>query len=256
MEQISVIIPVYNVEQYLERCLDSVIAQTYKQLEIICINDGSKDNSLAICQAYQKRDERIRIIDQENKGLAAVRNVGIREAKSDYIYFIDSDDFIDVDYIEKLYVALKTNEADICVSNVRYDNTKTEHCLIKDLTTNKTVLNRVETMQEYLNPTGGLGNYLVNKLYRKEMFEGIVFPESKLFEDASTMFKILNNVKKTVIEQDTYYHYWIREDSITGSYGPETNNFDLLEANKVKVRFVCENYRELADLVFYQYFTA
>lgn len=256
MEQISVVIPVYNVEEYLERCLESVVSQTYKALEIICINDGSTDNSLEICQEFQKRDNRIRIVDQENKGLAAVRNIGIREATSDYLYFIDSDDYIDTDFVEKLYVALKTNEADIAVSNVRYENTKTAHCLIKDLVTNKTVLNRIETMQEYLNPTGGLGNYLVNKLYRKEMFDGISFPESKLFEDASTMFRILNNVNKTVIEQDVYYHYWIREDSITGSYGPETNNFDLLDANKVKTHFVCENYNELSSLVFYQYFSA
>lgn len=256
MECISVIIPVYNVEPYLRKCLDSIAAQTYANLEIICINDGSKDASLSICREYEAKDSRFRVIDQENKGLAAVRNRGIREAACEYLAFIDSDDYIDTDFIEKLYQGLISHDADICVSNVQYENTKTSYCLIKDLSTNKCILNRVETMQEYLNPSGGLGNYIVNKLYRKRVFDGVVFPESKLFEDAYTMFAILNNVNKAVIEQETYYHYWIREDSITGAYSPSTNNFDLLGANKVKAHFVCEHYPELSSLVFYQYFTA
>lgn len=256
MEKISVIIPVYNVEKYLEKCLLSVLAQTYTNLEILCINDGSKDHSLQICEQFQKKDSRIRIINQENRGLAAVRNVGIQEASCDYLAFVDSDDYIDSDFIEKLYTSLKANDADISVANVQYENTGNTYSLIQDLSTHKVVLNRLETMKEFLNPTGGLGNYLVNKLYKKEMFDGVYFPESKLFEDASTMFYILNNVNKAVIEQNTYYHYWIREDSITGTYDPTMNNFDLLYANKSKAYFVCEHYPELANLVFIQYFNA
>ena len=100
MEQISVIVPVYNVESYLRKCLSSIACQTYSNLEIICINDGSSDNSLAICLEYQQKDPRFRVINQENKGLAAVRNRGIREAKSEYLAFIDSDDYVDPDFIE------------------------------------------------------------------------------------------------------------------------------------------------------------
>lgn len=256
MERISVIIPVYNVENYLRKCLSSIAAQTHTNLEIICINDGSTDGSLAICQEFAAQDSRFRIIDQANRGLAAVRNRGIQEARCDYLAFIDSDDYVDADFIEKLYHGLKEHDADICVSNVQYENMTRQFCLINDLSTNKSILNRVETMQEFLNPTGGLGNYIVNKLYKRAVFDGIVFPESRLFEDAFTMYRILNNVNKAVIEQNTYYHYWIRDDSITGQYSPESNNFDLLNANKAKAHFVCENYPELASLVFQQYFTA
>ena len=256
MERISVIIPVYNVETYLRKCLSSIAAQTHSNLEIICINDGSTDGSLAICREFAEQDSRFRVIDQANRGLAAVRNRGIQEAQCDYLAFIDSDDYVDADFIEKLYDGLTRHDADICVSNVRYENMARESCLINDLSTNKSILNRVETMQEFLNPTGGLGNFVVNKLYKKAVFDGIVFPESKLFEDAFTMYRILNNVNKAVIEQDTYYHYWIRDDSITGQYSPESNNFDLLNANKAKAHFVCEHYPELASLVFKQYFTA
>ena len=256
MEPISIVIPVYNVERYLHKCLNSILAQTYSNLEIICINDGSKDSSLQICQAFAEQDKRIRVIDQENRGLAAVRNRGIQEANHKYIAFIDSDDYVDSDFIEKLYNGLTEQDADICVSNVQYENMDREWCLINDLYSNKQVLNRVETMREFLNPTGGLGNYIVNKLYKKELFDGIEFPETRLFEDAFTMYKILNNVEKAVIVRDTYYHYWIRNDSITGQYSPESNNFDLLNANKDKAHFVCEHYAELADLVYAIYFTA
>ena len=156
----------------------------------------------------------------------------------------------------KLYRGLTENDADICVSNVQYENMDRSFCLIKDLATSKNILNRVETMQEFLNPSGGLGNYIVNKLYKKQVFDGVVFPESRLFEDAFTMFVILNNVNKAVIEQNTYYHYWIRDDSITGSYTPASNNFDLLNANQKKAHFVCEHYPELASYVFITYATA
>ena len=99
MEKITVIVPVYNVEKYLKKCLESIRNQTYRDLEIICINDGSRDHSLEICKEVAEKDSRIIILDQENKGLAAVRNRGIKEAVGNYLAFVDSDDFIDDDYI-------------------------------------------------------------------------------------------------------------------------------------------------------------
>ena len=115
---ISLIIPVYNVEKYLARCLDSVINQTFKDLEIICIDDGSTDNSSDILQNYALKDERIVVIRQANAGLSAVRNVGISRAKGEYICFIDSDDWIDFDFCEKLYNSAEKHSADIAVAGI------------------------------------------------------------------------------------------------------------------------------------------
>lgn len=256
MEKIAVIIPVYNVEKYLERCLESIIHQTYNELEIICINDGSTDNSLKICEKMKHIDNRIRIITQENKGLAAVRNRGVQEALSDYISFVDSDDFIDNDYIEKLYKCLIQSNTDISVANVKYENIEQERYLLDEEFKEKKILNREQAMCEFLNPGGGLGNYIVNKLYKKSVFNEIKFPENKLFEDAYTMFRILNNANYVSVEMNTNYHYCIRKDSITGSYEEGFTNYDLLSANLEKAHFVCNKFPKLSNLVFHQYFTA
>ncbi len=253
---ISIVLPIYNVEQYLERCLESVIHQTYKNLEIICINDGSTDSSLEICKAYAQKDRRIVIVDQENKGLAAVRNKGIELAKGDYLSFIDSDDYVDPCYIEKLYESLIEKQADIVVANVRYEQEgKESYCLLREKYDPKHVMNKHEAMCDYLSAQGGIGNYIVNKLYVKEMFEGIHFPENKLFEDAYTMFKILNNADRVYMKPDVYYHYCLRDDSITGAYDPAgSDNFDLLEGNISKTKYICEKFPELGDLAFHHLF--
>lgn len=253
---ISIILPVYNVEQYLERCLESIIHQTYMNLEIICINDGSKDSSLKICKEYAEKDSRIRVIDQENHGLAYVRNKGIELATGDYIAFIDSDDYVDLCYIEKLYNSLIEKQADIVVANVIYEQeNKESYCLLRAQYDPEYVMNKQEAMCDYLSVEGGIGNYIVNKLYVKEMFQGIHFPENKLFEDAYTMFKILNNANRVYMKPDVYYHYCLREDSITSSYDPAgSDNFDLLEGNISKTEYICQNFSELSDLAFHHLF--
>lgn len=253
---ISIVLPVYNVEQYLERCLESVIHQTYRNLEIICINDGSTDSSLDICKAYAEKDSRIVIVDQENKGLAYVRNKGIELATGNYIAFIDSDDYVDSCYIEKLYESLLEKQADIVVANVRYEQKdKESYCLLKANYDPDHVMNKQEAMCDYLSAEGGIGNYIVNKLYVKEMFAGIHFPENKLFEDAYTMFKILNNANRVYMKPNVYYHYCLREDSITGAYDPAgSDNFDLLEGNISKTEYICQNFPDLGNLAFHHLF--
>jgi len=116
-ELISIIVPIYNVEIYLEKCLNSIINQTYKNIEILLINDGSSDNSLRICKKYQKKDKRIVLINKKNGGLSSARNAGIDKASGNYLLFIDSDDYIEIDMIEKLYNNIKSNNADISICN-------------------------------------------------------------------------------------------------------------------------------------------
>ena len=257
-ELISVIIPVYNVETYLERCLDTVVNQTYTNLEIICINDGSTDDSLGICKKYAARDERIRIIDQENRGLAYVRNKGIESATGEYLSFIDSDDYVDINYIEEMYNIIKKHNVDMAVANVIYEKDNMEsYSLLKHEYDKEHILNKNEIMSEYLNTEGGIGNYIVNKLYTRKVLEGVYFPESKLFEDAFTMFKILNNVETVCITNNGRYHYCLRDDSITGLYNPaESDNFDLIDSNISKTEYVCQNFPEYADRAFHHLFIA
>jgi len=121
MEKISVIIPVYNTSKYLKRCLDSIINQTYVNLEIICINDGSKDNSLEILNQYKKKDDRIIIIDKENQGVSAARNDGIKNSTGMYITFVDSDDWLELDAIEILYKTLINEKVDVVRGNYYKD---------------------------------------------------------------------------------------------------------------------------------------
>ena len=126
--KVSVIIPVYNVEQYLRECLDSVVNQTLKDIEIICVNDGSTDNSLVILEEYAAKDERIKIVNKENGGLSSARNCAIPLARGEYIGFVDSDDWIDLDFYEKLYNTAKKYKAEIACANLyRVSNTKSKY---------------------------------------------------------------------------------------------------------------------------------
>ncbi len=124
MPKVSIIIPVYNVEKYLQRCLDSVVNQTLKDIEIICVNDGSTDNSAIILEEFSKKDERIKIVNQKNGGLSRARNTGLEHSNGDYIGFLDSDDWIDLDYYEKLHDAAERNNCDIAFADFIRKNEK------------------------------------------------------------------------------------------------------------------------------------
>lgn len=126
---ISIIVPVYNVEKYLDRCVQSILIQSFKRFELILVNDGSTDNSFEICQKYRKKDSRVILISQENKGLSAARNTGLNNAHGDYICFIDSDDFIEKDYLKLLLNNLKSNNADISICEYFSSNEKGKNIL-------------------------------------------------------------------------------------------------------------------------------
>ncbi|MDR3257037.1 MAG: glycosyltransferase, partial [Endomicrobium sp.] len=161
--KVSVIIPVYNVEPYVKDCLDSVVNQTLKDIEIVCVNDGSTDNSWRVLEEYAARDSRIKIITQANQGLACARNNGIKVAKGEYIGFVDSDDWISLDFYEKLYDNAKIENADVCVGNVKsYINGNTqpyfniEHFGIANDKDKKRIIST---------------NICWNKIYRRSMIE-------------------------------------------------------------------------------------
>ena len=209
---LSVIIPVYNVERYVAECIESVINQTYNDLEIIIVNDGSTDNSLKICEAYAKRDKRIKIINKENGGISSARNTGLDNATGKYIGFVDSDDYIGEDMYEKLVEACIDNNAKASVchavtftdGNKPFVNTgfiKKDYCTtdIKQIFSNTLVMSQS----------------LCNKLFKTSLFENIRFPLNKVDEDGYVVYDLLYRAKKVAYVALGGYFYRRRENSYT-----------------------------------------
>ena len=238
---ISVIVPVYNVEKYLERCIQSICNQTYKALEIILVNDGSTDSSGYICDQYAKADSRIKVIHKKNGGLSDARNYGIDLASGDYIAFVDSDDYVELQMYEYLLKALKENEADLAICNYQYctetDN-KLEVGSVYEYDTKKVELVAPYQAQElYFSDPKKRILYTVawNKLYERKLFSRIRYPIGKVHEDEYTTFKLLYQAKKIVVLQDELYHYLIRKNSISGAF--DQKRFDLFDAYLERLKF-------------------
>ena len=240
-EKISVIVPVYNVEQYLERCVDSIINQTYTNLEIILVNDGSTDNSGKLCDELAKKDERIRVIHKENGGLSDARNRGIEEANSDLVGFIDSDDYIDSDMYEILLKNLNNTDADLsmCALYDVYNNTPEAQVTNKEtweLSSEQAIKMVMEA--KILSVTA------VNKLYRKSLFSDLKFEVGKIAEDAFIMVKLLDKCKKIVATNEKKYYYVHRENSIT-TQKFSTKFLNVIEAYEQNSNIILEKYPKL-----------
>lgn len=211
-ELISIIIPVFNVETYLRKCLDSIIGQTYDNFEAILINDGSTDKSLEICQEYSKRDSRFIVFNQVNDGVSAARNKGLSVARGNYITFVDSDDSIHSDYLQILYNNIKIENADISLCTwSRSDKNEP----IGDESIN--IWNQEETFYKYFKFHEIDGNVYA-KLYKKECMKNITFDEKlKIGEDQIFVIQILEQCKKVVFQKISLYTYLIRNTSAMNS---------------------------------------
>ena len=205
MCKISVILPVYNVEKYLRECLDSIINQTLADLEIICINDGSTDSSLDILREYEARDKRITVIDKKNEGLSATRNLGINLAKGEYISFIDSDDYIDLNFYEKLYSAAKKYGADIACTNLYRISNKKNFYMLKYYRHKYSTSPRLK----YIYASIPLNNYVMNRIYERIKLQkcGVRFEEGVTFEDIIFSHKVIYYLNSLVTVPGTKYNY-------------------------------------------------
>ena len=203
-ELISIIVPVYNVEEYLDRCIQSVLNQSYKNIEIILVDDGSTDKSLEICNKY-KKETKIKVFHKKNGGLSSARNFGMKKIKGKYIYFLDSDDYISINTIEILYNSLKNNNGDIsCAKELFVYDSVTNLEANKDFgVINYTSENALESIL-YMN---GISNSACNKLYKKELFNNIIFPEGKLYEDLGCIYKVIGKANKIVFNNVFLYNY-------------------------------------------------
>lgn len=244
MVKISIIIPVYNVEKYLRQCLDSLIGQTLKDIEIICVNDGSKDNSLEILREYKNKDSRIVIIDQINQGVSVARNNALKIAKGEYIGFVDSDDWVDADFFEKLYYSAIKNDCDIAVGGIAWNFTSGELDFI-DLKFKKSkIFNK--TPDKYKITRVAKAAYIWNKIYKKELFEKLKleFEPGICYEDMMFSHIILHESEKLVTVPNTFYHYRSNPLSLVHNDTPEKKldfkneilkTIDYVKKNKIKV---------------------
>ena len=211
---ISVIIPVFNVETYVKECIESVIQQTYVDLEVIIIDDGSTDNSGKICDQYAEFDRRIKVIHQKNQGLSAARNQGLDIAKGDYIVFVDSDDYIEKDMIERLYKALVVNNADLVICNIKkfYGETQVLN-EIKSPLKDEIVL-PYEAIEKLFQSESWYYVVSWNKIYSKELWNQIRFPIGYIHEDEAVIHRIFKRCTKIVILEDQLYYYRQHDNSI------------------------------------------
>lgn len=212
---ISVIVPVYNVEEYLERCVDSILRQTYTNLEVILVDDGSTDNCPQICEQYASFDKRVRVIHQSNGGLFAARNAGIDAAKGEYLSFIDSDDFISEDMYTSLYGNLKKYDADIAACGMERIGENNESMGTWPSSAEFHVFYREDFIENFYPENRLLlAASVCNKLYKKRIFEKIRFPVGKIFEDSFITLSTFDQCRCIVLDSNPYYKYFQRDGSI------------------------------------------
>mgnify|MGYP002626235807 CR=1 FL=1 len=235
--KISIIVPVYNVEKYLSKCLNSLINQTLKEIEIICINDGSTDSCNKILENFKSTDSRIIVINQKNQGVSVARNNGLEIAKGEYISFVDSDDWIDEDFCEKLYNSAKKYNADIAVCGVIKINEKYKQPILHF--EQEDILQNIE--EKLIACDIPDKSYSCNKIYKKDALDksGVRFTPNIVYEDMIFTPKILYYSDKLVTVPDTYYYYYRHKNSLVKSKNKKSES-DYLYSRKILTEFFKE----------------
>lgn len=238
---ISIIIPVFNTSEYLVKCFDSVLQQTYLNTEIIIIDDGSTDSCREIISQYEKKDKRIKAVHIEHHGVSYARNVGLDLANGDYIGFVDSDDYIDLNMFGTLLNLIKDYQADI--SMVKFCRIRNNKILENYNSEQINCLNREEFIKEYLK-LKDIKAHLTNKLFQRRLFEKVRFPENTNYEDDAVFMKIADKVNRFVLCSKSLYFYCLRNDSITTSSNLKTRQ-DFYDVTFANFEFVKTKYPNL-----------
>ncbi|CEX91832.1 glycosyl transferase family protein [Streptococcus pneumoniae] len=224
--KVSVIIPVYNVEKYLRRCLDSVVNQTYKDIEVILVNDGSPDNSKKICEEYVAKYSNIQLINQKNAGLGAARNTGLQYITGNAVTFVDSDDWLELDAIEYYVASMKKSDADIVVTQMirkkeYFSNEGTNGTTIKE-----EVLNQEQFAKKYFKIDGNnIEYYACAKLYKREIAREVKYPVGLFAEDVPAAFGYIIRSQKIFYSTKVTYNYFFNDNSLTAKFTDK--DFDL-----------------------------
>ncbi len=248
MALVSVIIPLYNVEKYLDKCIKSVVNQTLKDIEIILVNDGSDDNSSNICDEWEKKDSRIKVIHQENYGVSPARNVGVKTSTSQYIAFIDSDDYVDFNYLEKLYNVAKEDSADMVVCNFNRVTEKgkvinTDQCKIsKGVFSGKEICKMLSSI-----PVTFISSCA--KIYKRNLFENVEYPIGKVNEDEAVAHRLIYPCDKIILIDESLYFYVKHSDDKNISSNINEYNFtDAIDALYDRMMYFTKKDEELRKL--------
>lgn len=241
---VSVIVPIYNVEKYLKNCLDSLASQTYPNLEFILIDDGSKDSSGEIADAYAGKDLRFRVYHQVNAGLSAARNKGIELARGTYLTFVDSDDTVTPDYVEFMYELLATHDFQAKLAMCSFNNVYLTTGAVKDLGNGEITTITGKQAIEMMCYHDLVDTCAYAKLGHRDLYENVRFPVGKLFEDIGTTYKLFAQCDKIECGFLPKYNYILRADSITTSKF-SLKKLDLLEMTDEMANFVNEHYPDL-----------
>lgn len=245
---ISIIVPIYNVEKYLKKCVNSILDQTHRNLEVILVDDGSVDNCAKISDDFSKLDSRIIVVHKKNEGLAEARNIGLKIAKGKYIGFIDSDDYIEKNMFEILYNNIIKYNADISVCNIVEEKENGEIIKVyikEDIGIQQ--FNKIEALQK-LARDRTITNHACNKLYKRALFESIKYPYRRKMEDMATTYKLFDLANKIVVDSSIGYHYIQRKSSIMGNINKELIEHYELAVNE-KDEYLLKKYPELKESI-------
>lgn len=243
---VSVIVPVYNVEKTLNRCVNSIVNQTYTDLQIILIDDGSPDGSPAMCDEWFSRDSRIEVIHQRNRGLSGARNAGLLKAVGEYVAFVDSDDYVEPDYIETMINAQVSSGADMVICSVAEETADGEDRLTDGIIDSVEVIDAHECFRRvdwrYITAW--------NKLYNRRLWEHVSFPEGKIHEDEYVFHEIVSQCSAIVVLPNKLYHYVENTSGIMhGRFS--TRNLTRLQAYARRIQFFCDSdYKDCIDGLF------
>lgn len=240
---VSIIVPVFQVEKYLDKCISSILAQTHHNLEVILVDDGSTDNCPAICNQFQKMDNRIKVIHKENGGLSQTRNVGLKLAKGDFIGFVDSDDWIEPNMYAILISVLIETGADIAVCNYMDEPEDPSFVKRKSISPEVKLYSSEEALKKVIDNDGYIKSFVWNKLYRKTVLSNIFFSEGKIHEDTLWTTKIIGNAKLLVYIDYPLYHYLYRSESLSHNNLQLSQRLrDIIEMNIQRIEYIHEYY--------------
>lgn len=245
-DKVSVVVPIYKVEKYIHRCIDSILNQTYTNLEVILVNDGSPDDGGAIADAYKVKDTRVKVIHKANGGLSDARNAGMKKVTGKFTMFVDSDDWLDINMIKTMVEKSNQFTADIVQAAFYYaydDNLYIDNRYFEQK--NEPIILDNQSLMCELVRNEKVKNFAWGKLYKTEIIKDIPFKKGVLFEDVFWAHHVMHRVSKYLILQQPFYYYYQRDDSIVASYSPE--NLDILKGLKERHRFIEKNYKELTS---------
>lgn len=232
---ISVIVPVYNTEKLLSRCIDSILEQSYKNLDIILVNDGSTDSSGEICDAFSEKDSRIRVIHKQNEGPSIARNTAMKHIKGEYVLFVDSDDFLGIHHVNNLYDAFRcySNTSGVVITGLTEVSLTTKRDSSQFCKKGKTQkLTKKDSLVELVSPSGRFASFACGKLYSQDLFKYLDYPAGKYYEDQFVNYKILLNAENIFFEDANDYFYTTDRSQST-SNASKVKRLDYLEAIRI-----------------------